>query len=93
MKYEHIQYLLIAYHGKKPKAIYLKLIEYCKSTIVKFLKRRQRGTSLVVQWLRLLTPNAGGLGLIPGQETRYCVSQLRPNTAKKINIFLKKLIF
>ena len=25
------------------------------------------GTSLVVQWLRLLTPNAGGSGLIPGQ--------------------------
>ena len=28
------------------------------------------GTSLVVQWLRLCTPNAGGLGLIPGQGTR-----------------------
>ena len=27
--------------------------------------------SLVVQWLRLCTPNAGGLGLIPGQETTY----------------------
>ena len=28
------------------------------------------GTSLVVQWLRLCTPNAGGLGLIAGQGTR-----------------------
>ena len=26
------------------------------------------GTSLVVQWLRLHAPNAGGSGLIPGQE-------------------------
>ena len=28
------------------------------------------GTSLVAQWIRLCTPNAGGLGLIPGQATR-----------------------
>ena len=28
------------------------------------------GTPLVVQGLRLLTANAGGLGLIPGQQTR-----------------------
>ena len=28
------------------------------------------GTPLAVQWLRLHTPNAGGLGSIPGQETR-----------------------
>ena len=48
--------------------------------------------SLVVQWLRLLTPNAGGLGLIPGQGTRSCVSQLRPNTAKKYIYFLREKI-
>ncbi|TEA37609.1 hypothetical protein DBR06_SOUSAS5310036, partial [Sousa chinensis] len=35
------------------------------------------GTSLVVQWLRLHTPNAGGLGSIPGQGTRSHTSQLR----------------
>ena len=35
------------------------------------------GTSLVVQWLRLHTPNAGGLGLIPGQGTRSHVQQLK----------------
>ena len=28
------------------------------------------GTSLVVQWLRLHAPNAGGPGSIPGQGTR-----------------------
>ena len=33
-------------------------------------KSEQIGTSLVVQWLRLCAPNAGDLGLIPGQGTR-----------------------
>ena len=28
------------------------------------------GTSLMVQWLRLHAPNAGGLGSIPGPGTR-----------------------
>ena len=28
------------------------------------------GTSLMAQWLRLLAPNAGALGSIPGQGTR-----------------------
>ena len=40
------------------------------------------GTSLVVQGLRLGAPNAGGLGLIPGQGTRSRMLQLRPGTAK-----------
>ena len=35
------------------------------------------GTSLVVQWLRLHTPNAGGPGSIPGQGTRSHMPQLR----------------
>ena len=35
------------------------------------------GTSLVVQWLRLLAPNAQGLGSIPGQGTRSHLLQLR----------------
>ena len=34
-------------------------------------------TSLVVQWLRFRTANAGGLGLIPGQGTRSHMVQLR----------------
>ena len=29
-----------------------------------------QGTSLVVQWLRLHTSNAEGMGLIPGQGTK-----------------------
>ncbi|TEA23038.1 hypothetical protein DBR06_SOUSAS12510031, partial [Sousa chinensis] len=33
--------------------------------------------SLVVQWLRLHTPNAGGPGSIPGQGTRSRMLQLR----------------
>ena len=37
-----------------------------------YLKGLDGGTSLVVQWVRLCTPNAGGLGLIPGQGTRSC---------------------
>ena len=58
----------------------------------------------MVQWLRLCAPNTEGLGLIPGQGTRnqnslhttskrFCVLQLRPSTAKQINIqtaFFKK---
>ena len=35
------------------------------------------GTSLMVQWLRLHIPNAGGPGLIPGRGTRSHMPQLR----------------
>ena len=42
------------------------------------------GTYLVVQWLRLCTPNAGGLGSIPGQGTRSHMAQLKtPHAALK----------
>ena len=34
------------------------------------MKNTEGGTSLVVQWVRLHAPNAGGPGLIPGQGTR-----------------------
>ena len=47
---------------------------------------------LVVQWLRLHAPNAGGPGSIPGQgprstccSQRCCLPPLRPGTAKQIN--------
>ena len=50
------------------------------------------GTTLVVQWLGLCAPSSGGLGSIPGQETRpqmvqltACMPQLRPGAAKQIN--------
>ena len=39
--------------------------------------RNPRGTSLVVQRLRLQAPNAGGLGWIPGQGTRSDMLQLK----------------
>ena len=34
------------------------------------IKGAARGTSLEVQWLRLLASNAGGAGSIPGQGTK-----------------------
>ena len=38
----------------------------------------------MVQWLRLHAPNARGLGLIPGQGTRFCMPQLKiPHDARK----------
>ena len=33
---------------------------------MQILQKRGGGTSLVAQWLRLHTPNAGDLGSIPG---------------------------
>ena len=48
------------------------------------LSEKVPGTSLVVQWLRLCTPNAGGLGLIHGQGTRFHIPQLRLEAAKYI---------
>ena len=42
--------------------------------------------TLLVHWLRLHAPDAGGLGLIPGLRTRSHVPQLRPSTARRINI-------
>ena len=56
------------------------------SSVIRELLRnnsiKKLGTSLVVQWLRLCTPNTGGLGLISGQETRSGMPQLRPSAAK-----------
>ena len=46
------------------------------------VKTKIAGTSLVVQWLRLCTPNAGSPGSIPGQGTGSHVPQLRPRAAK-----------
>ena len=45
-------------------------------------------TFLVVQWLRLPSPSAGGPDSIPGQETRSHMPWLRPGAAKK-----KKCVF
>ena len=40
------------------------------------MKKEGDGTSLVAQWLRLHTPNAGGLGSVPGQGIRSHKPQL-----------------
>ena len=39
--------------------------------------RKRHINFLVIQWLRLHTPNAEGPGINPGQETRSCMPQLR----------------
>ena len=46
-------------------------------------KKNLWGTSLVVQWLGLCSPNAGSLGLIPGWGTRSHMPQLRLISVKK----------
>ena len=68
-----------------------------REDLLTYIKKVRRGTSLVAQWVRLHTPNAGGPGSIPGQGTRSHLPQLtarspqlekalaqerRPNTAK-----------
>ena len=42
-------------------------LNLCK---IRLIKNKVAGTSLVVQWLRLHVPNAGGLGFIPGWGTK-----------------------
>ena len=44
-----------------------------------YFKTVKRATSLVVQWLRLCVPNAGGRGSVPGQGTR---SHMLPDATK-----------
>ena len=43
----------------------------------------------MVQWLRIHVANSGGLGLIPGQGTRFNMPQLRSGTAKEIDKYFK----
>ena len=43
------------------------LLEKQEKCVTKGIKT---GTSLVVQWFRLCTPNAGAVGLIPGWRTK-----------------------
>ena len=37
----------------------------------------QRGTAMVVQWVKLPAPNSGSPSLIPGQGTRSHMPQLK----------------
>ena len=49
----------------------------CCGPVLKHLLTDPTGTSLVVQWIRLCTPNTGGPGSIPGQGTRFHMLQLK----------------
>ena len=74
------------------------MTDHRKVTLV--LKGLSLGTLLVVQWLRLWTPNIGDPGLIPGQgtgshmlelrahmlELRARMLQPRPSTAKHTHV-------
>ena len=48
------------------------------SSSIQILFKTMGGTSLVVQWVRIHTPNAGGQDSIPGWGTRSHMLQLRP---------------
>ena len=59
------------------KAIYrFNAIPFQRTRTINFLNL-YAGTSLMVQWLRLHAPNAGGLVSIPGQGNRSHMPQLR----------------
>ena len=67
------------------------MTDHRKVTLV--LKGLSLGTLLVVQWLRLCTPNIGDPGLIPDQgtgshmmELRARMLQPRPSTAKHTHV-------
>ena len=60
-------------------------------TIIREIQIKTTGTSLVVQWLRLHSSNAGGPGSIPGQGTRSHTLQLRPGTINKYNASKMKI--
>ena len=50
--------------------------------VIFILQKHNYQTSLVVQWLRLHPPKAGGPGSIPGQKTRSHMPQpdmVQPN--------------
>ena len=56
------------------------MVNFMSCTFCHNLKRENLGTSLVVQWLRLHAPNAGGTGLIPCRGTKIPHAQ---GTAKE----------
>ena len=70
---------IIPYLSMCPQAIFLDHKSFYPNTNI------CEETSLVVQWLRQGTPNAGGPGSIPGQGTRSHVPQLKiPHASVKM---------
>ena len=49
------------------------------------------GTSLVVQWLRIHTSNAGGMGSVPGQGAESYMPQLK-NLYAATKVWKKELV-
>ena len=71
--------------------VWQKPTQYCEAIFLQLKNKEVWGkikmtkkimTSLVVLWLRLFTSNAGGLGSIPNQGTRFHMPQVRPGAAK-----------
>ena len=67
-------------------AIFFKYV--LKSHLCFYLWLSILGTSLMLWWLRLHAPNAGGLGLIPGQGTKipHCGPKKKKKKSKKLAI-------
>ena len=59
------------------RIIYIYLLWKRRRYFKFFLCKKCIGTSLMAQRVRLCAPNAGVLGLIPGEGTRYPVPQLQ----------------
>ena len=59
---------------------------------IHFLRKSEEGTSLVVQWLRLYTPNAQSPGCIPGQGTKSHKPQLRVGMSQLKILLLAKIL-
>ena len=62
---------------------YKSYIYTVKCAIELCLKSNMHGTSLVVQWVRLCAPNAGGSGSIPGPGTRSRVHATTKKSAHR----------
>ena len=60
----------------------------------KFTMQYRLGTFLPVQWLRLSASIAGGIGLIPGQETEipHATGQLSPSTTTRESVMMQQKI-
>ena len=69
----------MAENEEELKSLLMKVKEESEKVGLKLSIQRD---SLVVQWLRLHAPNAGGPHSLPGQGTRSHMLHLRASTAK-----------